>query len=168
MCPSSAPTLSHTSPASFHPPYSSALSVLAHSFGLASPSPTPSTPSLPGADRLDVSSHTSESQAAAKKADTTGASLKSLNTRTPTPPPAESPSQHIPSPGTLDHDRKPTVPITLKNKSDFIITYTYSEDRIEKGGVLHKKFTSQKPIMFHLNHAYTFRLELGQLIAAPT
>ena len=105
----STPTLSHAvaSPVHQQPPHPSALSHSSNSLGLTSPPPTPSTPSISGANRLDVGSRTFVPRAAAKltikKADGTEVSLENLTKTTPTPPTsAVPPPQNVRqgSPGT--------------------------------------------------------------------
>ena len=64
----STPTLSHAiaSPVHQQPPHPSALSHSSSSFGLVSPPPTPSTPSISGANRPDFGPRTFVPRAAAK------------------------------------------------------------------------------------------------------
>jgi translation initiation factor 4G len=109
-------TLSHTIAPPVHPsPLPSAFSHSSNSLGLTSPPPTLSTPSISGANRLDVGSRTFVPRAAAKltikKADGTEVSLENLTKSTPTPPASAVPSSpnvvlRQGSPGTPN--RRPT------------------------------------------------------------
>jgi hypothetical protein len=94
-----------------HLPYPSTLGHSSNSFGLASPPPTSSIPSISDVYRLDVGSRTFEPQAAAKKADATGASLKSLTTSPTASRPAVSPSQSL-----VVHQRHPGTPNRIPTK----------------------------------------------------
>jgi translation initiation factor 4G len=94
----STPTLFHTFASPVHPstrPPISALSHSSNSLGLTPPSPTPSTSSISGANRLDVGSRIFVPRAAKltiKKADGTEVSLENLTKSTPTPPTSAVPS----------------------------------------------------------------------------
>ncbi|TFK35316.1 hypothetical protein BDQ12DRAFT_714750, partial [Crucibulum laeve] len=51
------------------------------------------------------------------------------------------------------------IPIILKNLGDFYIQYSYSEDGIEKQGILNPNQIGPTPTMFLVNNTYSFTLK---------